>query len=186
MNTSETNQINGVNVEGLAQTIEAVKTNPDLAKFKFRARNWAIEGGLNRSEIKQFFGAQQEHRVGQEGFVVHNDEPPVLLSADRAPNPVEYIIQALLACMTTTTLYKAAGQGIAIESIRSEVEGDLDLHGMFGLDPDVRAGFQELRARLVVKTKGSPAAIRELYRSSPVFDTISRPVPIKVDVVFED
>ncbi|HMP77362.1 MAG TPA: OsmC family protein [Kiritimatiellia bacterium] len=186
MQTKEQNLINGVDVEALGQTIDAVKAQPEIAQFKFRARNEAVAGGLNRSEIAQFRGALQEHRVGQEPFVVHNDEPPVLLSADQAPNPVEYVIQALLGCMTTTTMYKAAGQGIAIESIRSEVEGDLDLHGMFGLDPDVRAGFQEIRARLVIKTKGPKDAIRDLHRSSPVFDTLARPVPIKVDVVFED
>ena len=124
--------------------------------------------------------------LDKEPFVMDNDEPPVLLSADRAPNPVEYVIQALLGCMTTTTNYKAAAQGIEIKSIRSEVEGDIDLRGFLGLDPGVRPGFQEMRATLRIKTSGPRDKVRELFRSSPVLDTLSRPVPIKVNVVFED
>jgi hypothetical protein len=96
------------------------------------------------------------------------------------------VVQALLGCMTTTTVYKAAAQGIAIESFRSEIEGDLDVQGMLGLDPDVRPGVQEIRARLIVKTTGSREAIRELHKSSPVYDTLARPVLIMVEVVFED
>ncbi len=186
MQTMETTLVNGVDTAALAQTVEAIRAQPEIAQFQFRARNRSVEGGLNRSEIKEFRGALQEHRGQQAPFVVANDEPPVLLSRDQAPNPVEYVIQALLGCMTTTTLYKAAAQGIAIEGIRSEVEGDLDLHGMFGMDPDVRPGFQEIRARLVIKTKGPRDAVRNLHKSSPVYDTLARPVPIKVDVVFED
>ena len=142
---------------------------------------------MNRSEIKEFYGAMQEHRTDNKpAFVVENDEPPVLLSKDKAPNPVEYVIQALLGCMTTTTTYKAAAQGIEIESIRSQIEGDLDVQGMLGLDPDVRPGFQELRAKLVIKTKGPRDLVRNLHKFSPVFDTQARPVPIKVEVMFED
>jgi uncharacterized OsmC-like protein len=178
--------VNGVDTTALGQTVAAIQGDAGVAKFEFRARNQLVTGGLNRSEIHQFFGARSEHRTDQQPFVLHNDEPPVLLSEDRAPNPVEYVIQALLGCMTTTTNYKAAAMGLEIESIRSEIAGDLDLRGMLGLDPDVRPGFQELRATLRVKTKGPREPIAELFRSSPVYDTLARPVPIKVNVVFED
>ena len=178
--------VNGVNVDTLMSTIQAIKAKPEIADFKFRASNQYVHGGLNRSSVKEFYGACQENRSDKEAFIIENDEPPVLLSGDSAPNPVEYVIQALLACMTTTTMYRAAGQGIEIESIRSEVEGDIDLRGMMVLDPNVRPGFQELRAKLVIKTKGPHDKLKDLHRTSPVFDTLSRPVPIKVDVVFEE
>jgi uncharacterized OsmC-like protein len=177
--------LNGINPDALAQTVAAIQAQPELAQFQFRARNRLIGGGLNRSEIKTFHGAKQEHRTDSPGFVVDNDEPPVLLSQDQAPNPVEYVIHALLGCMTTTTVYKAAALGIEIESVRSEIEGDLDLQGMLGLDPSVRPGYQELRARLFIKTKDQRPELLELYRGSPVFDTLARPVPIKVQVVLE-
>lgn len=178
--------INGVDTEALGAVVQAINAHTEVAAFQFRASNRSIHGGLNRSEIKEFHGALQEHRGDQQAFVIENDEPPVLLGMDKAPNPVEYIVQALLGCMTTTTMYKAAAQGIEIESITSEVEGDLDLRGMFGLDPDVRCGFQEIRARLRIKTNGDQDKVRQLHRASPVFDTLARPVPIKVVVEFVD
>jgi uncharacterized OsmC-like protein len=188
MNTTPTTQnVNGIDLDALNTTVAAIQAQPEVGQFKFRATNRYMHGGLNRSEIKQFYGAMQEHRTDRKPpFVVENDEPPILLSKDKAPNPVEYVIQALLGCMTTTTVYKAAAQGIEIESVRSQIEGDLDVQGMLGLDPDVRPGFQEIRAKLIVKTKGPRDMIRELHKSSPVYDTLARPVPIKVEIVFED
>lgn len=186
-NTQSTTELtNGVDTGALGKTVDAIQGNPAIAAFKFRAQNRLISGGLNRSEVQTFHGALQEHRTDQNPFVLYNDEPPVLLSADQAPNPVEYVIQALLGCMTTTTNYKAAAQGIEIESITSEIEGDLDLQGMLGLDPDVRPGFQELRATLRIKTRGPKEMVRDLYMGSPVYDTLARPVPIKVNVIFEE
>jgi len=186
MTSTQSHLVNGVDAERLAATVSAIESQPGLGRFQFRATNRSISGGLNRSQIGTFHGAGAEHRVDTAPFVVDNDEPPVLLSDDRAPNPVEYVLQALLGCMTTSTLYKAAAQGIEIDSIRSEIEGDLDLRGMLELDPDTRAGFQAIRARLCIKTKGDRQALRALHRSSPVFDTIARPVPIEVTVEFED
>lgn len=187
MNTTTTaTKINGVDVEALGQTLEAIKNRNEIAQFQFRAENKFVSGGLNRSKIKTFTGALQEHRTDAEGFTMLNDEPHVLLSGDQAPNPAEYVIQALLGCMTTTTAYHAAGMGIEIESMSSEIESDVDLQGMLGLDPDVRPGFQEIRVKLRIKTKGPKEKIRDLHRSSPIYDTLSRPVPVKVDVIFED
>jgi uncharacterized OsmC-like protein len=186
MQTTANPTVNGVDISALGATVEAIKANPTIAAFRFRAKNQALEGGLNRSEVKEFHGAMQEHRCDQQAFVLENDEPPVLLGKDQAPNPVEYVIQALLGCMTTTTMYKAAAEGIEIESIESDIEGDLDLQGMLGLDPKVRSGYQELRARLRIKTKGDRDKVRLMHRSSPVFDTLARPVPIKVAVEFVD
>src|SRR5688500_16863844 len=98
MSTLQTNVINGVDTAALTKTVEAVKAQPETAQFHFRATNRAISGGHNRSEVAEFYGANQEHRVGQPGFTLDNDEPPVLLGKDQGPNPVEYVIQALLGC----------------------------------------------------------------------------------------
>ena len=59
MSTTEVNQnlVNGVDVGRLENTIDALKAQPDLASFKFRARNQWITGGHNRSTIKDFYGS---------------------------------------------------------------------------------------------------------------------------------
>ncbi len=117
---------NGVNVAALFATIEAVKGNPAIAKFNFRATNRWLGGEKNRSTFQQFSGALQEHRTAGPTFSADNGEAPVLLGAVQAPNPVEWLLHALIGCMTTTTAYHAAALGITVDAIESELDGDID------------------------------------------------------------
>jgi uncharacterized OsmC-like protein len=174
--------VNGVNVTALFDTIEAVKGNAAIAKFNFRATNKWMGGDNNRSTIKEFTGALQEHRTEGKAFVFENGEHPVLLGEDKAPNPVEWLLHALIGCMTTTTTYHAASRGITIDAIDSQIEGDLGLRGFLGLSQDVRKGYSAIRVRMRVKTKAEPATIKALTAMSPVYDTVSRSVPVTVDV----
>ncbi|NIP98595.1 MAG: OsmC family protein, partial [Akkermansiaceae bacterium] len=100
----------------MGETIEAVKNDAGVARFQFRARNKWIDGGHNRSCIKEFYGAGREDETRTEPFVLDNAEPPVLLGEDQGANPVEYVLNALAGCMTTTMVYHAAARGINIES----------------------------------------------------------------------
>lgn len=174
--------VNGVNVTALVDTIEAVKGNAAIAKFNFRATNTWIGGEKNRSTIKGFTGALQEHRTDGKSFVFDNGEAQVLLGEDKAPNPVEWLLHSLIGCMTTTTAYHAAARGITVEAIDSQIEGDLDLRGFLGLSEEVRKGYSAIRVRMRVKTKAAPATIKALTAMSPVFDTVSRSVPVAVDI----
>lgn len=174
--------VNGVNVTALMDTVHAVRRNPDIAKFNFRAGNAWIGGDLNRTTIKQFTGACTEHRTGVLGFVVESSEPQVLLGHDTAPNPVEWLLHALTACITTATVYHAAATGIEIQAIDSELDGDVDLHGFLGLSPDVPKGFSAIRVKMRVKTAASPEAIKALTQMSAVLEMVSKSVPVTVSV----
>jgi uncharacterized OsmC-like protein len=184
MNTAiqEDTIINGVNVTALGEVVKAVQGEPKVASFQFRAKNKWINGGHNRSTIQSFYGACQEDETRTEPFVLENAEPPVLLGEDQAANPVEYVLHALAGCMTTTMVYHAAARGIKIESVESELEGDLDLHGFLRMDDDVRNGFQNIRINFKVKSDASPEELADLSRISPVFDIVSNPVPLTVSV----
>lgn len=180
---SEVNILNGVNVDGIFSTIEAIEENPEIAQFKFRNANKWISGGYNRSRITNFYGALQE--FGNREFVLENDEPPVLLSEDRAPNPVEYILHGLAGCMTTTLVYHAAAKGIKIEEMETSFEGDIDLRGMLGLPGAKRSGYQQIRVSMKIKADASKEEIEELVklaRRSPVYNTISEPVDIQINL----
>jgi uncharacterized OsmC-like protein len=174
--------VNGVDVTALGDTIEAIKANAEIAKFNFRLTNKWMGGDKNRSTIKEFTGALDEQRTGVQAFIADNGEHPVLLGHDEAPNPVEWLLHATIGCMTTTTAYHAAAQGIAIEAIDSQIEGDLDLRGFLGMSPDVRKGYSAIRVRMRVKTKADPATIKSLTAMSPVLDVVSRSVPVAVTV----
>ena len=174
--------INGVNVTALFDTIEAVKGNAEIAKFNFRANNAWLGGDRNRTTMKDFTGALGEHRTGVQSFIAENGEPEILLGEDRAPNPVEWLLHALIGCMTTTTAYHAAARNITLEAIDSDIEGDLDLRGFLGLSEDVRKGYSALRVRMRVKTQAAPETIKSLTQMSPVFDVVSKSVPVRVAI----
>jgi uncharacterized OsmC-like protein len=174
--------VNGVDVTALTETIDAIKGNAEIAKFNFRATNRWMGGDKNRTTIKEFSGALTEHRDGIQAFIVDNGEPDVLLGHDDAPNPAEWLLHALIGCMTTTTAYHAAARGITVEAIDSQIEGDLDLRGFLGLSTEVRKGYGAIRVRMRVKTNATPETIKALTTMSPVHDCLARSVPINVHV----
>ncbi len=181
-------QVNGLNVEQLFQTIDAIQVTPKIAKFKFRARNRWQGGGHNRTTINEFEGACQRH-TRELPFVLDNDEPPVLLGRDIAANPVEYVLHALAGCLTSSLVYHAAARGIHIDEVESTYEGDIDLHGFLGLDPKVRNGYQQIRITFKVKGDATEEKLQELVelaqKRSPVFDVVSHGVPVKVTLTKE-
>jgi uncharacterized OsmC-like protein len=175
--------VNGVKVNELFGTIDAVKKAPVLARFKFRAANQWVDGGHNRTTVTNFYGTQQDHERNQP-FVLDADEPPLLLGKDLGPNPVEYALTALAACVTTSIVYHAAAKGIVIRAMESRLEGDIDLQGFLGLRDDVPRGFKEIRMVVNIDADAPPEKLQEIVQLgptfSPVYDTITRAVPVSV------
>lgn len=173
----EAQMLNGVNVTQMNETIAAVKETPAIAKFKFSAKNKWLDGAYNRSTIGDFYGAMETFRREQP-FILENDEAPVLLGEDRAPNPVENLLHALAGCITTSMVYHAAARGLAIDELETSFEGDIDLHGFLGLRDDVRPGFQQIRVNVRIKGDLTDEQIRDIAklaeRFSPVFDTLTK------------
>jgi uncharacterized OsmC-like protein len=180
-----TSTVNGVDLERLTGTIDAVTADPALGQFQFRAGTEWIDGGHSRTMIQGFYGAGQEDVTREQPFVLQADEPPVLLGENRGPNAGEYALQALGACLTGTIVYHAAARGIALEGLECRVEGDLDLQGFLGLDGDVRPGYEGIQVSIKVAgdlDDDQLAELAGLTRYSPVRDMVSNPVPVAIDV----
>ena len=177
--------VNGVDLDRLSGTIDAVTADPALARFQFRARNHWIDGGYSRTTIKDFYGAGQEDATRTQPFTVDSDEPPVLLGQNRAPNTGEYVLHALAACVSGTIVYHAAARGIELDGLETTIEGDLDLHGFLGLDSSVRPGYEQIRVTITATgdfDDNKFAELASLVRYSPVRDIVSNPVPVAIDV----
>jgi len=173
--------INGVNVDGLKATIEAVKATPEIAKFRFNIKNKWKDAGQNSSTVNEFFGAGQlQSRPA--AFVLESDEPAILLGNDSAANPVEYLLHALAACMTSSMVYHAAARGIHIQAVESSFEGDIDVHGFLDLDSHVRKGYKGIRVNFKIKADVPDAQLQQIAqlgpRFSPVFDSVTNGVPV--------
>ncbi len=175
--------INGINVSQLLGTIEAVKANPAVGKFKFRAKNRWLDGTHNCAMVKDFYGALQEDDSRQE-MLFDEDEPPVLLGSNLGANPVEYLLTALSGCLTTSLIAYASARGITVKGVQSRYEGDIDLRGFLGISEDVPVGYQNIRVSFSIDADISDEEKEELVRMaqkySPVFNTISRMTPVTV------
>lgn len=181
--TTKRMTINGVDVVGLKETVTNIKSDPGMAKCRFRAQNRWVNGGENRTMIHDFFGARQTI-AHEKDYRLVADEPPLLLGKDKGPNPVEYVLTALAGCLTSSLVYHAAAQGITIDEVESELEGDLDLRGFLGLSDKVRNGYENIRVKFRIKADAPQAKLDELVKlaqqRSPVFDIVTQPVTVKV------
>ena len=175
---------NGVNVDQLVATINAIKENPDLARFHFRASNEWLGGGHSRTTIKSFYGAGSEDTSRSRPFILEGDEPPVLLGSNAGPNAVEAVLHALASCLAVGFVYNAAAQGIRVDSLDFDLEGEIDLHGFLGLSDQVRPGYQHIRLSYHVGSDAPREKLEQLceyvQKTSPVLDIIRNPVPVSI------
>ena len=177
--------VNGVNVDQLLNTIELVKGQPDIAFFKFRARNSWMNGTHNRATIADFFGALQEDD-SRTPMVFEIDEPPVLCGNNLGANPVEYLLVALSGCLTTSLIAHSAARGIEIRTVESRYEGELDLQGFLGISDEVPVGYKKIDIFFKIDADLSAEEKEELLKMaqkySPVYNSIAKPVPVSVQL----
>jgi uncharacterized OsmC-like protein len=181
---TSTTTLNGVNVDQLVETINIVKSQPEVAKFKFRAKNEWTEGAHSRTTIQSFYGAGEEDTSRSEPFVMEGDEPPILLGENRAPNAVESVLHALASCISVGFIYNAAAQNIKVDDLSMDLEGDIDLHAFLGLSDTKRPGYENIRLTYKVKADASEQQLKDLcdhvQKTSPVLDVIKNPVPVSI------
>lgn len=177
-----TNVLNGIDTDALTELIGNVRRQPELGASRFLIKNRWIEGGHNKTVIQEFYSGGKKDESRSTPFMLDADEPPMLLGENYGPNPVEYVLTALAACLTSTMVYHAAARGIRIAELESEVEGDIDLRGFMGIDPDVKKGYQNIRVNFRVASDASPEKLEELAKFSPVYDTVTSPVPVTINI----
>lgn len=176
---------NGVDTARLFATLDAVKAQPEAARFRFAVSNRWISGTHNRNEISTFFGvgAEQQHA---EAFAIEADHPAVLVGGDVAATPAEILLAALASCLTSGLGNIAAVRKINLESVQSRIEGDIDLRGILGLSDQVRNGFGQIRVSFTVRGDAPPDKLRGLVEQavarSAVYDVLTHGVPVSVDV----
>ena len=171
--------INGVDVSQVRNVINEIEADPSYAQFQFRAANRWISGGHSRSRIKEFFAGNVEDTTRTDPFLLDADEPRIAAGQDSAPNSMEYVLHALVTCLTGTLVYHAAVRGIEINSVESSCTGNMDVQGLFGLSDDVRKGFNKVTVDMRVKSEATPEELTELALYSPVYDMVSRSLPVE-------
>ena len=185
MTKREVKPMNGVDTPTLFATINAVKEQPELAKFRFRASNRWVSGTHSVTAPERFDGAGGTHEHTH-GFTFESDHPQVLVGTGKAPTPVEYLMYGLLGCLTAGIGNIASARGIELHEVTSTIEGDADLRGILGLSDEVRNGYEKLRVRFDIKGDAPAEKLEQIVEQSrarsAVYDVLANGVPIELSV----
>jgi hypothetical protein len=91
--------------------------------------------------------------------------------------------------MTVGYVAQCAVRGITLESLAIVTEGEIDLHGLLGIDPAVPKGYENLNYTVRIKGDGTKEQFAEVHEAvtatSPNFYNLSRLVVLKPALVVE-
>jgi uncharacterized OsmC-like protein len=176
---------NGVNVEALLGAREALSAAPEAAQFTWRASCTWRNGTHSRSTVTGFtgLGAEQQHRVTYEFDV---DHPECFASEDNGATPVEFVLVGLVGCLTAGVAAVAQFRGIQLRSVTATIEGEMNVLGILGADPDIRNGFEAVTVRFTIDSDASrddlEALVAQSQKRSAVFDIVTSPTKVLVEL----
>ncbi len=183
--------VNGLSVLGIEDMVGMVKAQPQVAKAVFYATTSWKGGFHNEATVKTFsMGGERNDTSRKQAFKIVGDHPKELLGTDKGPSSIEVLLAALGHCLASGWAMYGAHMGIPIESLRVEVEGDIDLQGMLNLpEPGaVPVGYQELRATYYVKSGAPREQLDQLAKTaeelSPTRQSL-RAVPFSFNLIIE-
>jgi uncharacterized OsmC-like protein len=183
---AETSVNNGVNVEALLAAREALRSAPQAAKFTWRASCKWENGTHSRTKIERFHGLGEEQKHKTE-FSFDADHPEIFASEDLGATPVEYVLVGLASCLTAGVAAVAQNRGIQLRSVEADIEGTMDIQGILGIDSDVRNGYDNINVTFHIDADASKkdieALVAQSQKRSAVYDIITNPVNVTVEVV---
>lgn len=185
MTTTEHTADNGVNVPALLEARTALSESPQAADFVFRASNEWIHGVHSKSTIEAFdgLGTTMSHK---NVHAYEADHPECFAATDNAPTPVEFVLVGLASCLTAGVAAVAEMRGIQLRSVKATIEGDLNILGVLGADPEIRNGFTNIRVNYQIDADCPPADLEALVaqsqKRSAVFDIVTNPTLVDVTV----
>ena len=176
---------NGVNVQALLGAREALSATPEAAQFTWRASCTWRNGTHSHSTVAGFtgLGAEQQHRTTYQFDV---DHPECFASEDNGATPAEFVLVGLAGCLTAGVASVAQLRGIQLRSVTATIEGDMNVLGILGADPDIRNGFEAITVRFTIDTDASrddlEALLAQSQKRSAVFDIVTNPAKVLVEL----
>jgi uncharacterized OsmC-like protein len=179
---NDSNTINGFQRDDLQRIKKSLQTNSEAAQFKLRAKNRWIDGAQSISLVSSFKGMGREFGARSAPFIQTTDAPLILAGKDLGPTPMEELLVALAASVTTTLAYRASVVNLSVQEIECNVEGDADFQGVMNGSEPTSSGFKQIRVTVRVKSDASAEQLTALCAASPVLAALTRPVAVSIAV----
>eukprot|EP00750_Incisomonas_marina_P015449 INCI18288.1.p1 GENE.INCI18288.1~~INCI18288.1.p1 ORF type:complete len:210 (+),score=42.73 INCI18288.1:96-725(+) len=144
------------------QPVDDAPTAEDLGALQdaFRADSNAAQATFSSSSALTT-GLRSTITI-RDRFTIDVDEPKGLGGTDTAPNPVEILLGSLGSCQEIT--YKAYAQalGLNVSKVSVDLDGEIDLRGFLGVDPNVRPGFHTIRGTVNIQSTATDEELQNL------------------------
>ncbi|MEM6547744.1 MAG: OsmC family protein [Pseudomonadota bacterium] len=177
--------VNGVNLQALLDAREALGNAPEAAQFTWRVQNEWLAGTHSRTLASGFFGLGEEQER-KAPHAIEADHPEQFSAPDAGATPVEIVLSGLASCLTAGVASVAENRGVKLRKVTATIEGDMDLAGIMGIDPDVRNGFSAIRVSFDIDADATAEEIAGIVaqsqKRSAVFDIITNPTALHVSV----
>ncbi|HVV37404.1 MAG TPA: OsmC family protein [Acidimicrobiales bacterium] len=177
---------NGVNLEALKEARTVLGEQPELARFEWRVTNTWKWGTHSVATVEKFggMGGEQTHK---QPFAYDIDHPELFAAEDNGATPVEMVLVGLAGCLTAGVASIAQLRGIQLRSVTAVIEGDMDVRGSIGVDPEVRNGFSAVRVRYQIDADDASredleAVLAQSQKRSPVYDLLTSPTIVSVEL----
>lgn len=179
--------VNGLDTRMLGNLIDALKEDPDAGRVTFFSKSRWQEGMRAFTTFTGYEVDGQMLHEQERQFVLLGDEGVELSGTDAAPGAVEELMYALGTCIIAAANANAALMGVELTHLEVDLESDLDLHGLFALDPEVRPGILEMRATITIDGDADEATLREIaqlgYDYSPVSDSVRKGITVQPRII---
>ncbi|MEH6443094.1 MAG: OsmC family protein [Oceanospirillaceae bacterium] len=117
-------------------------------------------------------------------FTMIIDEPPALGGADTGPNPVEYVLSAIVGCLNVTGHIVAKEMGLTINSLEITANGDINPELLFGKSEKDRAGFKGINIEFRVDAQADQETLdswlSQVKIRCPVSDNLANTTPLSI------
>lgn len=175
---------NGIPAAGLSELAHEIRDDPKqgLASYGVAVR-WLSGTRAQVSTLPMTIGAQRVNR--DFGWTV--DEPRQLGGANHAPNPQEYLLSGLGACLMVGFAVGATVMGIQLSTLEVEVRSTMDLAGFLAARDGAPVAMTGIEYTIRVDGDGSPEQFEQLRRQaeahSPNAMSLARGVPLSGRIV---
>jgi uncharacterized OsmC-like protein len=176
---------NGINLPAILEARQMLTDAPEAGKFLWRASSTWKNGTHCYSRCEKFNAFGEDHPHRQE-YGVEMDHPELFASEDNGATPIEIVMLGLAGCLTAGVASVATMRDIQLRSVTATLEGDMDLLGVMGIDPEVRNGFSAVRVVFDIDADASPedidAIVAQSQKRSAVYDLFVNPTNVTVEV----
>ena len=188
MNTTTTSSpiVNGVDTDHLRTAIQAISDDPAKGMTTWKVRSTWKGGTRNDTRVTEYMIGGE---TVKKDFTLKVDEPLELGGTNQYANPQEYLLAAFNSCMMVGYAAVCALEGITLDELWIETEGDIDLRGFLGIDETVKPGYDSLQYTVHVKGDATEEQFGKVHqfvmRTSPNRFNAANAIALNTTLVVE-